>query len=64
MADYKYNIISGTAFWASVVAPNTTFDADGVWEVNVCNLDDEAKATLEADGIAISIFTSRTLNNR
>lgn len=53
MADYKHNIISGTAFWASVVAPNTTFDADGVWEVNVCNLDDEAKATLEADGIAI-----------
>ena len=53
MADYKHNIISGTAYWASVVAPNTTFDSDGVWEVNVCNLDDEAKATLEADGIAI-----------
>jgi hypothetical protein len=53
MVDRKYNIISGTAYWASVVAPNTTFDSDGVWEVNVCNLDEDAKATLEADGITI-----------
>lgn len=53
MVDRKYNIVSGTAYWASVAAPNTTFDSDGVWEVNVCNLDDEAKATLEADGVLI-----------
>ena len=39
MVDRKYNIVSGTAYWASVAAPNTTFDSDGVWEVNVCNLD-------------------------
>ena len=49
----KTMIISGTAYWASVVAPNTTFDSDGVWEINVCNLDDNIVADLEAEGIDV-----------
>ena len=28
--DYKY--ASGVAYWASIVSPNTKFEADGVWE--------------------------------
>lgn len=28
-------IISGTAYWASIQSPNTKFDANGVWTINV-----------------------------
>ena len=28
-------ILNGKAYWASVVSPNTTFDADGVYSIDV-----------------------------
>ena len=43
------SIIKGTAFWASVQQPNTKFEP--VWSIDVCNLDDAAKATLKNDGL-------------
>ena len=43
-------IIKGTAYWASVTKPNTTFEP--TWTINVGNLDDVAKAQLEADGLS------------
>tara|TARA_R110002020_G_scaffold33278_3_gene101522 strand:- start:3733 stop:4278 length:546 start_codon:yes stop_codon:yes gene_type:complete len=49
----KTMIVSGSAYWASVVAPNTTFDSDGVWEINVCNLDEDTVADLEAEGVDV-----------
>ena len=48
----KNRIISGTAYWASVVSPNTTFDPHR-WEINVCNLSDETRAMVEEDGLTI-----------
>jgi len=36
-------VISGTAFWASIAHPNTTFDEDGVWTIDVGMLDTTAK---------------------
>jgi hypothetical protein len=48
----KNRIISGTAYWASVVSPNTTFDPHR-WEINVCNLSDETRAMVEEDGLPI-----------
>ena len=33
-------VIQGKAFWAAVKNPNTTFDPDGMWTVDVCNLDE------------------------
>ena len=30
-----------------------TFDSDGVWEINVCNLDDDVVADLEAEGVDV-----------
>ena len=47
------SVISGTAFWASVVAPNTTFDSDGVWSIDICNLDEESLAVVQADGLEV-----------
>ena len=53
MADQiKNRIISGTAYWAAVVSPNTTFDPH-CWEINVCNLSDETRAMVEEDGLDI-----------
>ena len=31
--------IEGKAYWASIATPNTTFDPDGVWTVDVGNLE-------------------------
>jgi hypothetical protein len=47
------NVISGTAYWASIVAPNTTFDSDGVWSIDVCNLDKENLAIVKEDGLDV-----------
>ena len=33
-------VIQGKAYWAAVKSPNTTFDPDGMWTVDVCNLDE------------------------
>ena len=47
------SVISGKAYWASVTSPNTTFDADGTWSIDVCNLDEANKAIAEKDGLTI-----------
>jgi hypothetical protein len=47
------SVISGTAYWASITSPNTTFDADGTWSIDVGNLDADNKALAEKDGLAI-----------
>ena len=47
------SVISGTAYWASITSPNTTFDADGTWSIDVANLDAANKAIAEKDGLII-----------
>jgi len=47
------SVISGTAYWASITSPNTTFDADGTWSIDVGNLDADNKAIAEKDGLTI-----------
>ncbi len=46
-------VIAGTAYWASVITPNTKFDADGVWTIDVGNLDDLNKKKAQKDGLTI-----------
>ena len=46
-------VISGTAYWASVISPNTKFDADGVWTIDVGNLDDLNKKKAQKDGLTV-----------
>ena len=41
------SVISGTAYWASISSPNTTFDSDGTWSIDVGNLDADNKALAE-----------------
>ena len=41
------------AYWASVITPNTKFDADGVWTIDVGNLDDLNKKKAQKDGLTI-----------
>lgn len=31
-------VVSGTAYWASVTAPNTMFDVDGVYTIDIASL--------------------------
>jgi len=47
------SVINGTAYWASITSPNTTFDADGTWSIDVANLDADNKAIAEKDGLVI-----------
>ena len=47
------SVISGTAYWASIISPNTTFDSDGTWSIDVGNLDAANKALAEKDGLTI-----------
>ena len=44
-------VINGTAYWASVTTPNTTFNEDGEWKIDVCNLSESTIANLVADGL-------------
>jgi hypothetical protein len=46
-------VISGTAYWASVISPNTKFDADGIWTIDVGNLDDLNKKKAQKDGLTV-----------
>jgi len=43
-------VISGTAYWASLSQPNTTFEP--CWTIDVC-LDDENLAKVKADGLSV-----------
>ena len=44
-------VINGTAYWASVTTPNTTFNEDGEWKIDVCNLSEESVDMLIQDGL-------------
>ena len=46
------SVIQGKAYWASVMRPNTTFDSDGVWTVDV-SLDAKNKKLAEGDKLTI-----------
>ena len=47
------SVISGIAYWAAITNPNTTFDSDGVWSVDVCNLDKKNLETVKKDGLTV-----------
>ena len=47
------SVINGKAYWASITSPNTTFDSDGVWTIDVGNLDEKNKKILESDGLVV-----------
>ena len=47
------SIISGEAYWAHVMTPNTKFNPDGEWTVEICNLDTTNKKIAEADGFTL-----------
>ena len=47
------SIISGEAYWAHVITPNTKFNPDGEWSVEICNLDATNKKIAEADGLTL-----------
>ena len=47
------SVIKGNAYWASIVSPNTTFDSDGVWSVDVANLDEKNVNIAKADGLDV-----------
>ena len=47
------SVISVKAYWASIASPNTTFDPDGVWTVDVGNLDKKAIEQVKADGLTV-----------
>ena len=46
------SVIQGKAYWASLINPNTTFDSDGTWSIDV-RLYEKNKNIAEADGLAI-----------
>lgn len=43
-------IISGKAYWAAIIEPNTTFEP--VWSVDI-SLDEKTKAIVEKDGLTV-----------
>ncbi len=47
------SVIKGNAYWASIVSPNTTFDSDGVWSVDVANLDEKNVNIAKEDGLDV-----------
>ena len=47
----KNIIISGTAFWASLVRPNVKFAP--TWQIDVCNLDDNTVKSLKSEGLKV-----------
>ena len=47
------SIISGDAYWAHVITPNTKFNPDGEWSIEVCNLNAANKKIAQADGLTI-----------
>jgi len=47
------SVLKGNAYWASITSPNTTFDSDGVWTIDVGNLDAKNKKIASNDGLII-----------
>jgi len=52
-ASDNYMYATGVAYWTSIVAPNTKFEEDGVWECTLSQLGDEAKSIFEESGLEI-----------
>jgi hypothetical protein len=46
-------VVSGTAYWACVAHPNTTFDEDGVWTIDVGLLDAPNKKLVKNLGLSL-----------
>ena len=47
------SVLKGNAYWASITSPNTTFDSDGVWTIDVGNLDAKNKKMAQEDGLNV-----------
>ena len=47
------SVLKGNAYWASITSPNTTFDSDGVWTIDVGNLDTKNKKMAQEDGLNV-----------
>ena len=47
------SVVKGNAYWASITSPNTTFDSDGVWSIDVGTLDKKNIEIAKADGLDI-----------
>jgi hypothetical protein len=47
------SVISGVAYWASITQPNTTFDVDGVYTIDICQLDEKNKKIVSTDNLEI-----------
>ena len=47
------SVISGKAYWAHVVVPNTRWDSDGVLSIDVYDMDDKSLAILKEDGLTL-----------
>jgi hypothetical protein len=47
------SVIKGSAYWAHVISPNTKFDSDGVWSIDVGNLDKKNIEIAKNDGLEI-----------
>ena len=45
-------VLNGKAYWASVVTPNSTFDEDGVYSIDLA-VDEENKKSAVAEGLSI-----------
>lgn len=45
-------VLNGKAYWASVVTPNTTFDEDGVYSIDLA-VDEENKKSAVTEGLSI-----------
>lgn len=50
MSKYETSNMTGTAYWAFVTRPNTTFDP--CWSIDLANLTAENKKQLEKQGLA------------
>ena len=49
----QMSVLKGNAYWASIVSPNTTFDSDGVWSIDVANLDEKNINVAKDDGLDV-----------
>jgi|TARA_R100000808_G_C2136951_1_gene145167 hypothetical protein len=47
------HVISGQAYWSHVIRPNTKFNPDGEYSIEICNLDAKNKKVAESTGLTI-----------
>ena len=47
------SVIQGEAYWAHVITPNTKWNPEGEWSIEICNLDTINKEITKADGLTI-----------